>query len=526
MNHYSPEQAHHNTYEGARARQSAESLADKVHWEESLSFRGQPYRYLHHQKGVIGRFTVRLLEARELRRSYWSALALGPVKHFGLSKAHGEVTSFCTVALDFVEWDHDNPDRQQASQSASQTKRSIDSNPLVLPGSEDRKQPASINQRRRNSTWVNDDEDAQRSPVVSRNNNPVWDNVTMTFPLRKNAMSTDGMRILVKLRVNEDSTAVENLLPIGGGGEDSRLLGQGELDVTNLCLGQNHEGQALPGIIDAWIPLSLPKGEKVDEDDSKPPPSHTKEASSHAAMHSNSKQDSEVTDFSAAAAKKHDQSMSECTGRVRVFVSYEPYGMEPQTNDVVALECFARRHWPSTSCRPTLYPPLQPMRVLDRRGPYLLLATATTRATTSRNLHNLPHRIRLHRNAVFVVERQNLVDTVQNLVWLPADVFLSTPMGQAAEEMAGPVVVAGQQVLMPALLSFKLFWMAFRTTALAGFSSVQALGSTFLEEGTNSLMEQGDHTRGGAAAGGRRRNTNNNNVENNTRSSSIKLVQL
>ena len=48
----------------------------------------------------MGTFSVRLLEAAELKRSYWSALALGPMKHLGLSKAHGQISSFVSFCLD------------------------------------------------------------------------------------------------------------------------------------------------------------------------------------------------------------------------------------------------------------------------------------------------------------------------------------------------------------------------------------------------------------------------------------------
>mmetsp|Transcript_33713 Transcript_33713/g.68540 ORF Transcript_33713/g.68540 Transcript_33713/m.68540 type:complete len:330 (-) Transcript_33713:3292-4281(-) len=60
------------------------------------------YRHLHHQQGgIIGTFHVRLLEGKNLQRRHWSALSLGPVKHLGLSRAHGEVSSFGSLRLAF-----------------------------------------------------------------------------------------------------------------------------------------------------------------------------------------------------------------------------------------------------------------------------------------------------------------------------------------------------------------------------------------------------------------------------------------
>jgi hypothetical protein len=80
-----------------------------------------------------------------------------------------------------------------------------------------------------------------------------------------------------------------------------------------------------------------------------------------------------------------------------------------------------------------------------------------------------------------------LVDAAHNLALLPADVWMSTPLGQAVSHAATPVLTATENLLMPAALSFKLVWMAVRTATLAGVSGVQALGSTLWQEGTQSL---------------------------------------
>ena len=60
------------------------------------------------------------------------------------------------------------------------------------------------------------------------------------------------------------------------------------------------------------------------------------------------------------------------TGRVRVLVTYTRHGLDPQPNDLVALEAFARRSVIQASCRPLL-PPLLPMRVLQERHGFLLV---------------------------------------------------------------------------------------------------------------------------------------------------------
>jgi hypothetical protein len=411
-----------STYEATKARKSTQSQPDKVHWDATVAFRDSPYRLLHHQRGLIGTFRVRLLEAKDLQRSYWSALALGPVKHLGLSKAHGAVSSFCTLSLDFED--------PQAAKKTS-TREDLDRKPAA----KDSKQPKGI------------------SPVIMSDNNPVWDNTVFEFPLRKGM--PDGRRILLTVRADEDATTVENFLPGVPSGGDSRLLGVGSLDLTELCLGERLSGQALPGVFDAWIEISLagqPIPEEItgeyDKDDPLAPP---------------------VKKLPPPPAT---------TGLVRVLVSYTPYGIEPQSRDVIALEAFARRNPMTASCRPIL-PPLLPLVVIERRGSYILAE------------YSLPDQrqacVRIHRNAVFVIERQNMVDAAHNLALLPVDVVLSTPLGQATSHALGPVVAAGRELLMPALLSFKLLWVAARTTTLAGISGVGALGRTMWHEGSTSL---------------------------------------
>jgi len=416
-----------STYEATKARQTIQGQPDKIHWDRSAAFREQPYRQLHHQRGLIGVFRVRLLEASDLKRSYWSALALGPVKHLGLSKAHGAVSSFCTFNLEYADVYKDS---------------------TPIPSSWDKKPAAKKDPPKKQPTVV--------SPVAPSDNNPVWENCQFEFPLKKGAMPNDGMRINLRVRVDEDATPLEHALPGIPSGGDSRLLGVGSLDLTELCLGEKASGQALPGVMDAWVPVSM-AGQEIPELD---------EGLAY------------NKDDPLAPPPKKEIEVPPVTGLVRVLVSYQPAGLDPQPKDIVALEAFARRSPSASSCRPLL-PPLMPLTVLERRGAYLL---ASYTAYDNRRAC-----VRLHRNAVFVIERQNLVDAGINLALLPADVWMSTPVGQALGDVAGPVVAAGKEVLMPALLSFKLAWMAVRTTTLAGWSGVQALGSTMWQEGSSSL---------------------------------------
>lgn len=455
-----------STYEATKARQSTQTHPDRIHWDGTAAFRDQPYRQLHHQRGLIGIFRVRLLEAADLKRSYWSALALGPVRHLGWSTAHGAVSSFCSFSLQYkdayVNDLNDNNDTIATAVAMPKTSSDWDRKPAAKPssGQHNARQPRVI------------------SPTIPQDNNPVWENCQFEFPLRKGALVQDGMRVCLQVRVEEDATAVEQFLPGIPSGGDARLLGVGTLDLTELCLGETVNGQALPGVRDSWIPISLAGQDKPDddllsnelpfcEDDPLAPPKKAK------------------TDSRNKHGSNPDESNA-VTGMVRVLVSYQPAGLEPQPKDIVALEAFARRNHPAaTTCRPLLQP-LMPMTVLDRRGAYLL-CEYNLPSLSSSSSDRRKACIRIHRNAVFVIERQNLVDAAHNLALLPFDVMVSTPVGQATAHALGPVVAAGREVLMPALLSLKLVWMAARTTTLAGVSGVQALGGTLWQEGTSSL---------------------------------------
>ena len=434
-----------STYEATKARRSTQGQPDQIHWDGDAAFRDQPYRQLHHQRGLMGVFRVRLLEAADLKRSYWSALALGPVKHLGLSKAHGAVSSFCTFSLAYEEAHQDQNEDQSKRVAVLSAQDDWDRKPAAKPSQQrqkNNKQPSII------------------SPVIPCSNDPVWDNCQFEFPLRKGALPKDGMRIQLQVRVEEDATPVENLIPGIPSGGDSRLLGVGKLDLTELCLGESADGQTLPSVRDSWVPITLK--------DQEPPEEESQE------LHFSK------DDPLAPPVKPTTSAPPPVTGMVRVLVSYQPLGLEPQPKDIVALEAFARRNPSSTSCRPLLQP-LMPLTVMERRGSYLLCEY------TLLDTHRRKACVRLHRNAVFVIERQNLVDAAHNLALLPLDVMVSTPLGQATAHALGPVVAAGRELLMPALLSLKLVWMAGRTTTLAGFSGIQALGGTLWQEGSNSL---------------------------------------
>mmetsp|Transcript_839 Transcript_839/g.1755 ORF Transcript_839/g.1755 Transcript_839/m.1755 type:complete len:478 (+) Transcript_839:194-1627(+) len=460
----------YSTFEYAKARENCESNPDNIYYDKNAAFRNQDYRQVYHQDGTIGTFSVRLLEAADLSRHYWSALALGPMKHLGLSNAHGGVSSCVSFCLNTTI-------------------------PLTSDGLSDiddleKKMPAKIhvkNEPHECSEFV--------SPVVSNDNNPVWTNCQFEIPLKKGALH-DGQPVQITLRVDEDATALENMIPgITSSVGSARLLGLGHLDVTSLCLGQNPAtGRPTTGVIDAWVPIRLP--DKEDE--------HIPVARGSVDEDLLLKKNVDGSDFAKKlpplTSKENTESSEATGGRVRVLITYTPQGLEPQRNDIVALEAFARQNSRTATCQ-SILPPLLPMHVMKVSEPWLLVKYCVSRETSDNELrdyhynsqsHENPNEVacmRVHRNAVFVIERKTLLDDALNIALQPAELLLSTPLGKGAREAFGPLIAASKQLLMPALLSSKLVWMAVRATALAGLTGMSAAGSAFVNEGANSLTK-------------------------------------
>lgn len=228
---------------------------------------------------------------------------------------------------------------------------------------------------------------------------------------------------------------------------------------------------------------------------------------------------------SADADGKDKKSSS--SGKVHLLISYEPYGMIPKRDDVVALESFARQpfdqgngHGSSNSSSSNngsainpILPPLSPFLVIDIRGSYLLLEYATSRTVTSVDrLGNIKssrwertHRVRIHRNAVFVIERRTLLDVAGNIARLPGDIVLSTPIGQEIAEASAPVVAGVMELMTPAFMSVKLLMGAGGLGVRAGLAGAKAATEAVVSASQQKAMErrEGAHVdeRGGSESG-------------------------
>ena len=328
------------------ARNSTNKQPDPITWVREAAFRDQPYRQLHHQKGLMGMFKVRLLEAADLERSYWSALALGPVKHLGLSTAHGPISSFCTFTME-----------------ADPHNIATESN--VMSCGDDGKMPAkpSANSKMLGKTLS---QPFVVSPVVPQDNNPVWSDFHFEMPLRKGSLREDGMRIMLVVRVDEEAHVAEKIIPGLPKGDD-RLIGRGRVDITSLCLGETLSGDTQVGVLDSWVPIYYTANDNDDAEEEQ-----SSDNFAVAAVAASASASYQGDPLKKIPSKKRSQPAKKQVGKVRLLISYRPNGMEPQQNDVVAFESYARRPLRRSTCHP-IVPPLMPMIVREVKAPYLLV---------------------------------------------------------------------------------------------------------------------------------------------------------
>jgi hypothetical protein len=194
--------------------------------------------------------------------------------------------------------------------------------------------------------------------------------------------------------------------------------------------------------------------------------------------------------------------------------------MTPKREDVVAFESHARRPLhgrrnhnndaaslsSSATCRaanagPTInpvVPPLYPLLMIDTSGGHLLLEYATSRMVTSvdrgGNIRSLrwerTHRVHVHRNAVFVVKRCTFADGLRDVIQLPGDIFLSTPLGREVAEVLAPVVAGVMELMGPAMLWGRLMVSAGRMGLRAGLAGVQAATKAVISTSQEKALER------------------------------------
>jgi hypothetical protein len=452
----------YQTYEQGEALKKVSHTADPIHFNQELSYRKSKYRHLSHQNGIIGTFSVRIVEAKHLKRHHWSLLGMGPVKHLGLSRAHGEVSSRAHVKLAFrsqnkkgcsTEYKDNhvpNPkynDRNSSSNSRSdfaEDKMWYNQNSIASTVSNlNQKDMEYIHSGNQTSTRLGDSQITYgktfKTSIIKSNSNPVWSAVQsehnvseFQIHLEKGQLYSDSMTIYLDIEMKEEQTAADQMVPVLKGGNDS--IGCAEIHLTPLVLGS----KTLPhGELDEWVDL--------------------------------------VHYHSEGEHSPSDEKM-----KVRVIVSYRPNGMKPKRGDIVALESFARRPMHLCTSRPILNP-FHPMRVKDVRSDYLLvnfdmifMEPDHQNNSFQRNEKRRTGSLRLHRNTVFVIERTNLVDSALDVALKPADIVLTSSIGKGISNVAHPYIETAGDLIMPAVLGAKLM---FEATKVGGSAAIVAMKS-------------------------------------------------
>lgn len=443
---------------------------------------------------------------------------MGPVKLLGLSHAHGQVSSFAVMKLVFrsrrrsgdgvgaaaaaaaaaegsdlattatmdvisnssiydsnISWENDSIASALSASTTASVNGNVPSPLSFISGTNGKRQVARQQQQQLSLLGSAVHTKEYRSSVVRSNSNPSWPTVQSSsnvsifnMALEKGIMPKDGMEIYLSIQMKEEWSAVDTIVPVKSGGDG--MLGEAEINITPLVLrGFNVDAGDFHNLeeeevdfLDEWVALNPPSSRSVER--------------------------STLTDL--------DNEEFNAAGKVRLIVSYEPNGFSPRRGDIVALEAFARQSVAMSTVRPIIHPS-HPLRVRDIRGEYLLcsfdlpcckegnLGDSDNRRGNPNN-KNMPIEgsIRLHRNTVFVIERTNLIDSAINVALKPADVVLSTHIGKEVTSTISPYVEAAGDVLMPAVLSTKLFFEA----AKVGGSAV-AVG---LKSAVSSVAESQD----------------------------------
>lgn len=415
------------TYEQASAQKLQSKATDPIHYNAKYSYRNSPYRHLHHQHGEIGTFKVHLVEAENLKRHHWSVLGMGPVKHLGLSRAHGQVSSYAVMKLFFRSRPerggshHDTFTNGSVYGTASTDPNNFWENESIASLSMNSSASSASNAKKpaeRQSVSYSSSNKEHKSSIIRSNSNPVWptlqsssNNSIFNMTVEKGAMPKDGMEIMLSIQMREEWSAADSFVPVKGGGKG--ILGESELNLTPLVLkGFGFDSTSLEqevDVMDEWITLSIP-------------PLHP---------------------YSEEAEQKKD------AGRVRVVISYEPNSLMPRRGDTVALEMFARQSLATCMFRPIINP-LHPLKVKDVRGEYLLCSfdlppiqdthehgNGTIQKGSTKTREGC---LRLHRNCCFVIERTNIIDSAVNVALKPADVVMSSHIGQEVSHTLSPYV--------------------------------------------------------------------------------------
>jgi len=411
-----------------------------------------------------------------------------------------------------------------------------------------------------NPVWGDSSNNSNASNHNSNDNN---NQSNFHIPLHKDdllpTLQTDGGKISLEVRLDEEMAPTESLL-VGGAltsavnvaSVATSMVGMGKQtkEVSNLgreMLGLGSDRLVGKGFVDL-MPLLV----GLWEDDWEDVSSSSSLSDHHHHHSSNEEEDTANLDVygriprSARMMRRRVERMgmldvwvplhhpsdamnatssegrkASAAGKVHLLISYEPNGMSPKRDDVVALESFARRPFDQLNSSggesgrsnnnnntntsfnfgnviSPILPTLSPFLLIDIKGSYLLLEYATSRTVTSVDrLGNIKssrwertHRVRIHRNSVFVIERRTLLDVAGNIARLPGNIVLSTTVGQEIAEASAPVVAGALELMAPAFQSAKLLMGAGSLGVRASLAGAKAASVAVVSVSQQKAMER------------------------------------
>uniref|UniRef100_A0A7S1UJC0 C2 domain-containing protein n=1 Tax=Phaeomonas parva TaxID=124430 RepID=A0A7S1UJC0_9STRA len=267
--------------------------------------------------------------------------------------------------------------------------------------------------------------------VVRGNCNPTWVSEKFILPVLKSAVRS-GIAVTLDVQAFHSENVVARVLPNMITGNNS--LGLGQVELSALLLGEAQ-------VLDVWVPLqtgahSKVKGGKGEESKDEPRPGAPLQP---------------VVDEFAPA--------------VHIVVEYEPEGLHPQRGDIVYLEPFAR------SPVNQIIPPGEPMAVIEMSGSYALVGFQS-------GYSEFKCQLKIHRNAIFVVERLTLVDGIWKSALAPTDYLFGTRVGRFVRRTTGPYVSYVNTLLAPVYFASNVGIGTVRLAVRSAAAGVAATGST------------------------------------------------
>ena len=280
--------------------------------------------------------------------------------------------------------------------------------------------------------------DGVTTNVVRGTSDPTWAGEDFYLPVAK-ADVVPGRATCVDVQAFHSESVVGRVLPTMITGSNS--LGLGQVELSPLLLGETQ-------VLDVWVPLSTGAGAKGK---------------------GKGKGKGEVGGGEAEAAEGGAElgaapAFDEHSAAVHLVIEYAAEGLAPQRGDVVYLEPFAR-----SPCNQVL-PPGDPLQVIETSGSFCLVRFLSASGLCECQL-------RVHRNALFVIERLTLVDGLWRTAMRPTDYVFSTRLGRFVKATAKPYLSYVNTLLAPVYFTANVGLGSVKLAIRSAAAGLQATGS-------------------------------------------------